>query len=109
MIVSVDGTDVDPTGKWVTQQTKDALTTTISQAKEVLDAEIFEQEDIDQAKAALDQAVSIFEAAASAGLKAEEAPSGGCSGAVGIYSAFFVLPVLMAASFVIFKKKKNSD
>lgn len=109
MIVSVDGTDVDPTGKWVTQQTKDALTTTISQAKEVLDEEIFEQEDIDQAKAALDQAVSIFEAAASAGLKAEEAPSDGCAGAVGIYSAFFVLPVLMAASFVIFKKKKNAD
>ena len=109
MTVSVDGTDVDPTGKWVTQQTKDALSAAISQAKEVLDGEIFEQEDIDQAKSALNQAVAVFEAAASAGTKSEEAPSGGCTGAIGIYSALFVLPVLMSVALVIFKKKRNAN
>lgn len=58
--VSIDGSDVESTSKWVTQSEFDALQTAIDAATSVFNNSAVSQEEIDNAKTALENAVTTF-------------------------------------------------
>jgi uncharacterized protein YjdB len=67
--LSPDGKDIDPSKKWVTKATKDALNAAITSAQTVKNNPASTQAQIDAAKATLDKAVSTFNAAKKDGTK----------------------------------------
>ncbi len=68
-VVSTDGTDVDPSDKWVTQAEMDAYTDAISTAQAVADKTDASQTEVDNAVAALNTATNTFNNAKKAGNK----------------------------------------
>ncbi|MDR2973822.1 MAG: discoidin domain-containing protein, partial [Propionibacteriaceae bacterium] len=69
VVESVDGSDVDPAGLWVTAAVQDALDAALTAAEVVLADESATQAQVDAAVAALADAVAVYEAAVKAGLR----------------------------------------
>lgn len=68
-VVSTDGTDVDPSDKWVTQAEMDAYETAISTAQALADKTDASQTEVDNAVTALGTATSTFDGAKADGTK----------------------------------------
>ena len=71
-VVSEDGSDVEPTEQWVTQEDVDTLQSAVDTAQEVADNEDATQEDVDGAVEALNTAIATFGEAKQDGTKVEE-------------------------------------
>ncbi|SHE82963.1 hypothetical protein SAMN02745784_01956, partial [Tissierella praeacuta DSM 18095] len=70
--VSTDGSDVEKTEKWTTQEAKTALENAVKVAQAVVDKAEATQEEVNNAKTSLVEAVSIYTAAQKDGTKPEE-------------------------------------
>ena len=69
VVVSTDGSDVEPTDKWTTQAAKDAIDSAVAAAQAVVDKADATQVEVDDAVTALAEAVSAYEAAKQGGTK----------------------------------------
>ncbi len=69
--VSVNGTDIDPTEQWVTEEEKTAYETAIKEAQEVVDNAKVTQEKVDDAVTALASATETFDIVKKSGTKIE--------------------------------------
>ncbi|MDR2974596.1 MAG: FIVAR domain-containing protein, partial [Propionibacteriaceae bacterium] len=74
VVESVDGSDVDPTGSWVTAAVQDALDAAVAAAEAVLADSSATQGQVDAAVEALADAVTAYEAAIKAGTKTVPVP-----------------------------------
>jgi hypothetical protein len=69
--VSTDGTDVPPSDQWVTSDVQKALVDAIAAAQGVYDSTSATQQEVDEATATLNDAVSTFDAAKKPGTEAK--------------------------------------
>lgn len=70
--VSLDGRDIDPLDKWVTQENIDTYKKAIADAQNILENDEVTQEEVDAAVTALATATDNFNNEKKAGIKAEE-------------------------------------
>ncbi len=99
--VSVDGTDVLPENMWVTEEDKATLNNAIAAAALIANKADATQTEVDNAKTALERAISAFENAKKAGTYVEES---GCGSVVmtGFIGA-------MAAISIVFAMRKRRE